>query len=86
MFVDCEGCLSDFFTTDIGKFLLLNVRYVVNEMDGNNSVITESLVKYGFRKLNQGYGCGTACVTEVWAKNIVEKFDVKYSQKFIGII
>jgi hypothetical protein len=74
LFVDCEGCLDSFFRTPIGKYTLQNVRIIVNEMDG--FVLGKDLddglrtlwKNHGFRLVDIGYGCGTECTTEVWAK------------------
>ena len=66
LFVDCEGCLGTFFKTTIGKYVLSNVRFVVNEMDGENEYIRNTLSLNGFRKVGIGYGCDYKCETEVW--------------------
>lgn len=68
LYVDCEGCLHSFFETEIGKYCLQNARFVVNEMDGNNTEIIQSLKKFNFKKIAVGYGCETNCETEVWYK------------------
>ena len=68
LYTDCEGCLKGFNKTDIGKYVLRNVRFIVNEMDGNNKHLRKVWKKYGFQKVGVGYGCTTNCVTEVWAK------------------
>ena len=75
LYSDCEGCLYSFFNTDIGKYVLNNVRFIVNEMDGftkgrdidNN--LRDIWMKNGFQKIGTGYGCGTSCDTEIWYKN-----------------
>ena len=74
LYADCEGCLYKFFNTDIGKYVLNNVRFIVNEMDGFtiNENIDDNLRNLwknnGFTKIGVGYGCGTDCDTEVWYK------------------
>ena len=72
LYIDCEGCLLDFLNTYIGKYLLNNVRYIVNEMDGNNDEICKLLTKNKFTKIGTGYGCGEklACDTKVWYRQI----------------
>ena len=72
LYADCEGCLYEFMNTDIGKYVLNNVRFIVNEMDGFtiNENIDDNLrnlwKENGFKKIGVGYGCGTACETDVW--------------------
>uniref|UniRef100_A0A6C0I9W9 Methyltransferase n=1 Tax=viral metagenome TaxID=1070528 RepID=A0A6C0I9W9_9ZZZZ len=71
LYTDCEGCLHKFFTTDIGKYVLDNVRFIVNEMDGmilkiDDATIVELWKKNGFVLVGSGYGCGTDCETQVW--------------------
>ena len=66
LFVDCEGCLEKFQNTYIGKYIVENVRYIVNEMDGNNDNIKQQWKNHGFKKIATGYGCGTNCETEIW--------------------
>jgi len=73
LFVDCEGCLHDFFTTDIGIYLLKNVRFIANEMDSfvinkDDQDLRNIWQKYGFTKYGVGLGCGTDCSTEIWSK------------------
>ena len=34
LYADCEGCLLDFCKSEIGKYILNSVRYIINEMDG----------------------------------------------------
>jgi hypothetical protein len=92
LYVDCEGCLNSFFKTDIGVYVLKNVRYIVNEMDGYNEELRTVWSKYGFKKIAEGYGCGTACVTEIWSKQIFENIEMKscpiskYSNVYMGIV
>lgn len=74
LFVDCEGCLEVFFATGIGKYVLQNARFIVNEMDGHvrHARLDPNLRKvwtdYGFKLYKKGYGCGEVCITEVWVK------------------
>ena len=68
LYVDCEGCLHDFQKTKIGKFILKNVRFIVNEMDGHNNKIIKQWRKSNFKKIGEGYGCGTNCSTYVMYK------------------
>lgn len=76
VFVDCEGCLLQFFNTKIGKHVLKHASYIVNEMDGftNKKVtnIDEKLVTLwknnGYKRIGIGYGCGVNCTAEVWYK------------------
>ena len=69
LYVDCEGCLHAFFETEIGKYCLQNARFVVNEMDGYNTEIIQTLSKYNFKQIAVGYGCGINCDTKIWYKN-----------------
>jgi hypothetical protein len=68
LFIDCEGCLLKFLNTDIGKYILNNVRFIVNEMDGNNEALRKLWSENNFTKIGTGYGCGSQmkCDTEVW--------------------
>jgi hypothetical protein len=66
LYVDCEGCLYEFQNTEIGKYILSSVRYIVNEMDGYKDEIRKQWKDAGFEKIGEGYGCGTSCNTEVW--------------------
>jgi hypothetical protein len=71
LYTDCEGCLHGFFETAIGKYVLDNVRFIVNEMDGfilnsDDSKMTDLWKSKGFILLTKGYGCGIACDTDVW--------------------
>ena len=75
LYVDCEGCLEDFHKTELGKYVLSNVRFIVNEMDGfarRPTLDNELRVvwkSYGFKKIGAGYGCyKNSCDTEVWSK------------------
>ena len=68
LYSDCEGCLFEFFKTDIGKYVLNNVRFIVNEMDGHNDELTDLWKQNNFHKISTGYGCGEACDTDVWYK------------------
>jgi hypothetical protein len=68
LYVDCEGCLKDCQITPFFKYVLTNVRYIVNEMDGHNDIIREQWKLYGFKQIGVGYGCGTGCETEIWSK------------------
>ena len=68
LYSDCEGCLLKFFKTDIGKYVLNNVRYIVNEMDGANSELRKLWRDNGFKKIGEGYGCGVSCVTDIWKR------------------
>jgi hypothetical protein len=68
LYSDCEGCLFDFLKTDIGKYVLNNIRFVVNEMDGHNEELNEIWKQNNFKKIATGYGCGEACDTEIWYK------------------
>ena len=74
LYVDCEGCLYKFQETNIGKYILKNVKYIVNEMDGfiidknTNDKIKEQWIKNNFEKIGIGYGCGVRCDTEIWKK------------------
>jgi hypothetical protein len=68
LYVDCEGCLHKFQNTEIGKYVINNARYIVNEMDGNNKLIIKQWKKHGFVKIGTGYGCGINCSTDIWYK------------------
>ena len=74
LYVDCEGCLDKFHNTEIGDYVLNNVRFIVNEMDGFviganiDNKIREKWQEYGFKKVGTGYGCGISCETEIWSK------------------
>ena len=69
LYVDCEGCLYDFQKTKLGRDLLQNsIKFIVNEMDGNNKLIKNQWSRYGFRMIARGYGCVDKCLTEVWYK------------------
>ena len=68
LYVDCEGCLLGFLKSDIGKFVLKSLRFVVNEMDGNNDEIDKILKKNGFKLKHVGYGCGKSCYTNVYQR------------------
>lgn len=50
LYVDCEGCLKECQTTPFFDYVLKNVKYIVNEMDGYNEIITEQWSSYGFKK------------------------------------
>ena len=60
--------------TDIGKYVLNNVRFIVNEMDGFvkgpklDDKLREIWKNNSFKKIGVGYGCGQDCETEVWMK------------------
>lgn len=69
LYVDCEGCLFNFQKTEIGKHILKHVRYIINEMDGNNNEIIQQWKDNNFVKIGTGYGCGTWCNTEIWHKS-----------------
>jgi len=75
LYSDCEGCLYSFFNTDIGKYVLNNVRFIVNEMDGftKGEDIDNNLRNIwnsnSFKKIGTGYGCGISCDTEIWYKD-----------------
>ena len=75
LYSDCEGCLLKFFKTEIGKYVLKNVRYIVNEMDGfviNNTLDNELRKLWrdnGLKKIGEGYGCGVNCVTDIWKRS-----------------
>ena len=69
LFVDCEGCLYSFQNTIVGKYVLDNVKYIINEMDGYNESIREQWESNGFKFVVMGYGCGMDCTTEVWVKS-----------------
>ena len=72
LYADCEGCLLGFFDTEIGNYVLDNVRYIVNEMDGFtlDAEVDEKLrniwKQAGFTKIGEGYGCGVQCETDIW--------------------
>ena len=71
LYVDCEGCLHEFFKTKIGKYCLNKVRFIVNEQDSFviNKDIKELNTLFennGFKLLAEGYGCGTNCLTDIW--------------------
>ena len=75
LYVDCEGCLLNFQNTDIGHYILNNVRFIVNEMDGDiiigkgtDDKIRKQWIKFGFKNIGIGYGCGKDCTTEIWSK------------------
>ena len=74
LYVDCEGCLYEFQNTDIGKYILENVKFIVNEMDGNvrgkdiDSKIKKQWEQARFKHIGNGYGCETNCITEIWSK------------------
>ena len=68
LYVDCEGCLYDFQNTEVGKYVLEHVTFVINEMDGNNENIIKQWRDNGFIELITGYGCGIACETKVYIK------------------
>lgn len=69
LYVDCEGCLNAFNNTALGKYVLNNVRFIVNEMDGHNDELRKVWGDYGFKRIGVGYGCGTECDTEVWYRD-----------------
>lgn len=69
LYSDCEGCLFDFFKKDIGKYVLKNVRFIVNEMDGHNKELNQIWSENNFKKVAIGYGCRKSCNTEVWYKS-----------------
>ena len=73
LFVDCEGCLHKFFETQIGKYCLLNARFVINEQDSHvikkkQEDLSKVLESYNFKLYDLGYGCGEFCLTEIWLK------------------
>ena len=74
LFVDCEGCLKDCQETAFFKYVLENVRFIVNEMDGFvqsptcDQIIKNKWKSFGFKKIATGYGCGVTCDTEIWYK------------------
>jgi len=85
LYTDCEGCLLEFCQSEIGDYVLDNVRYIVNEMDGfvKNNQIDKKLRQIwrnkGFEKVGVGYGCGIKCDTEIWKKNNCSYYnDKKY--------
>lgn len=69
LYADCEGCLYEFMNTEIGKYVLNNVRFIVNEMDGYNDDLRKIWKDNGFKKIGVGYGCGINCETDVWYRN-----------------
>lgn len=69
LYVDCEGCLLSFFETEVGKYILNSIRYLVNEMDGNNEKLVKLWKEKGFKKIGTGYGCNKTCDTDVWYKD-----------------
>ena len=76
LFVDCEGCLHKFQTTDIGKSILKSVRFIVNEMDSHhagkcNDELRSSWKSMGFNKIADAYGCGAECECDVWFRDMV---------------
>ena len=85
LYVDCEGCLLSFLKdTELGKNMLKQVKYVVNEMDGftNNATHDPDLIKLladnDFVIDLVGYGCGISCKTNVWKKIVtIEPFVTK---------
>lgn len=74
MYADCEGCLLDFCKSEIGKYILNSVRYIINEMDGFaihkdlDNELRKIWCNYNFKKIATGYGCGISCDTEIWEK------------------
>ena len=71
LFVDCEGCLKDFQETETGKYVLSNVRFIVNEMDGHNPEIIQQWLNAGFKPLATGYGCDdSTCDTEIYTNTM----------------
>lgn len=74
LFVDCEACLLKFQATEIGRYILSHVRFIVNEMDGDfvlpgtDEQIREQWRQFGFKNIGNGYGCGKSCITEIWGK------------------
>lgn len=71
LYVDCEGCLNKFQNTQIGKYILNNVTYIVNEMDSSivgNEELRKQWTKLNFERIGVGYGCRTSCDTEIWKK------------------
>lgn len=69
LYVDCEGCLKDFCYTKLGKYVLKHVKFIVNEMDGNNEELRKIWKDNNFNKVGVGYGCGVKCDTEIWERN-----------------
>lgn len=81
LFVDCEGCLHEFQTTDIGKNIFKSVRFIVNEMDSSpcppgcdideelNDELRSSWKSMGFVKIAEGYGCKDKCACDVWFRD-----------------
>ena len=66
LYSDCEGCIYEFMDTEIGKYVLNNVWFIVHEMDGHNDKLREIWKSNGFKKLGEGWGCGVNCETDVW--------------------
>tara|TARA_Y100000389_G_scaffold129835_1_gene127282 strand:+ start:1634 stop:2335 length:702 start_codon:yes stop_codon:yes gene_type:complete len=80
LYVDCEGCLNSFMSKPVGKYLLKNVEFIVNEMDGHNDKIRNTCKQNGFELYMIGYGCGKRCKTEVWKKKKIETFDETFDE------
>ena len=73
LYVDCEGCLHNFFDTSIGKYCLEQSRFVINEQDSSSinkdiNDLYKILKSYNFKLIDYGYGCGTRCLTDIWYK------------------
>jgi hypothetical protein len=74
LYTDCEGCLKDCQETPFFKYVLDNVRFIINEMDGfiqsneHDDHIRNIWILHGFKKIGVGYGCGLSCNTEIWSK------------------
>lgn len=69
LFVDCEGCLKEFFKTTTGHYILSHVKYIVNEMDGHNDDLRTLWSTNGFVLKHTGSGCDGRCSTEVWVRD-----------------
>lgn len=88
LYVDCEGCLVSFLTESaIGQTLLKskNLKYVVNEMDGFTSNISDHdnklkdlLKNNDFVIYTKGAGCGVKCDTLVWKKESSHSTNKRY--------
>ncbi len=76
LYVDCEGCLNSFMSTPVGSYLLKNVEFIVNEMDGHNDKIRNTCKQNGFELYMIGYGCEKRCKTEVWKKKRIVPLDI----------
>ena len=48
--------------------VLQHSRFVMNEMDGNNESIRNTLDNYNFKPYSQGIGGNGRCPVEIWKK------------------